>query len=263
MTWMEDVPCDKPSYHFFKYNDCGHVRASTFGHFQKGAPPCPDCYEERLIQDAKDSGLYTYVGKYPKCGVKREYIFNDCGHTKLSYPKSILAKNLQCIICREDRYAQEAADVGLDYVSLAPDAKCDYRLYALPCGCIRTLRTGHVKVNNWACMNCDDTYYKKPSNVYLIRIVQGDFSWLKLGVARSVLGRSKNYKLKDPYSIEELASVRFETASEAFLFERAIHNKYKEKRYNPIEMKVHMSNGHTECYPLKIEEALISEITTR
>lgn len=245
----------------YEYNDCGHEQTIYHGNITTGSFTCKTCYEDRLRKEANQTGLYTYIGKYDGCGIKRRYLINSCGHIKDSHPNGIRKKNLVCRVCQEYKYKEEAGNQGLYYNGESKEySQGNKRNYILPCGCKKDLRINHVREGRWCCENCDETYYNKPSNIYLIEIKTEDFSWLKLGFAKDIKSRTHVYQIKKDFEYEELYLKPYSTAYEAMESEKIIHKKFKEFKYSPDLMKEYMTNGHTECYPLSLKEVLIESI---
>lgn len=243
---------------------CGCIEDIRKGNIQaksrkepKAKSTCKTCYERELNEamNVANIELVKHIDTYTS-----EFRFKSCGHSKIVQKAQVFRNNLVCRECVEDVYKNEAISVGIEYIGLSGDNGDRRRLYKLKCGCIRDLRIDHVRDNSFACYVHDDTHYIKPSSVYLLKITNGDNSWLKLGYSKNLSLRISNYGIGNS-TVDILAIVNFDTGANAMLFEKGLHRKYKVQRLNKKDMELlHKSNGHTECYPLTMTSVLLEEL---
>lgn len=119
-----------------------------------------------------------------------------------------------------------------------------------------------AKKNLWICQECNSDVRSKQTNVYLLKITCGSFSWLKLGYAHNVQNRVLHYGLPKNRQVEQLFYLEFKSAFDALDFEKKIHSKYLSEKLDSCIMKKYMrKSGYTECYPLGIQEKLLNEFT--
>ena len=224
---------------------------------QKSKGVCKVCYERDLNKAMDIAGveLIRNVDTY-----NAEFRFKSCGHSKVVQKAQVFRNNLVCRECIEQTYKQDAEKVGIEYIGLHDDLGNRRRLYRLKCGCVRELRVDHVRDGSFACYVHDDTHYIKPSSVYLLRITNGNNSWLKLGYSKNLSLRISNYGIGQS-KVDILSVIDFDTGANAMLFEKGLHKKYKTQRLNKKDMEsLHKSNGHTECYPVSMIEVLLEEL---
>lgn len=244
------TPYDKMcSVYFFK--SCGHKVVMGNSNIKKGKERvCKICRENSLILSAKEHGL-TFVEHINK--QKSLWRFDSCGHDKVIAHSCILKKNSVCRLCQEEQYAKDAEVDGLTYLGIPKNGDFSYRHYKLPCGCERDIRMSHVRNSNWCCFIHENTHYANPSKVYLIKITNSHFDFLKFGFSHNPTERFKNFGLDSSFNKEIVFMLDFKTGYEALLFEKEIHKVFLKYRLCKNEMTDFMkNNGHTECYPTSI-----------
>lgn len=245
--------------------DCGHIRDVRYANFSGGTTldsVCPVCYEERLAVEADENGLTLMGAGKDHAGTYRRYRFNACGHERDIHAPCVAIGRFICTGCQEDMWKAVALEQGLEYLG-APATKTDKsnKKFKLPCGCIKDLRIDHVRGGRWCCNTCSDYHYVRPSNVYLYRITNGDTSWLKLGYAKDLRLRKNSYGLTSGCTSVLIHSLPFDTGYKALTFESMLHRKYKEFNLDKRLMKTfHTFSGHTECYPVSIENDIVMDI---
>lgn len=259
LTFVGKDPIHR-SRSIFCRNTCGHSFIAGLSALEKsGVPDCQDCYEEYLKAKAKENGL-TYIGRYSACGTKREYVFDKCGHLKKSFPRVVNRGSAVCRECQEDDYRKIAKVQGLSYLGKPKESLSNKRLFKLPCGCNKELRIDHLKDGVWLCVFCNESHLTKPSQVYLLKMSVGDFSWLKLGFAKNIKTRTSNYMLSSNVKVEVLHQIPFETGSEALLFEKNLHKLLKAFRLDKALVSEYMKNGQTECYPVNCKDIILTHL---
>ena len=140
--------------------------------------------------------------------------------------------------------------------------KGDSRLFQfLDCGHIQDIALQNAKDGSFVCHECDDTFYTLPSNLSLLRMIAPDFEWLKLGYAKVIETRVKQYRLADNTIVEPLAVLPTKTGEEALRIEKLLERKYKAQKLEPARMRQwHRNSGFTECYPINLRDELEEDI---
>lgn len=235
---------------------CGHIvdRYSTSFHETVG-DKCKQCFDEALDKACEKNGyiLLSHEGL-----TNRKIRFVDCGHEKVVVTSQLFKGNVVCRECIEDQYNVAFSNQGLSVVQHLEDYR--YKLFKLPCGCEKKLRVDHAADGSYLCGNCSDSHYTKPSLVYLLRIDHTDFSWLKLGFAKNINLRKNGYGLISGCSISVLRTLDFQKGYDAMIFEKYLHREYKSNRISSKLMQsYHTFSGHTECYPVGMQEILEKE----
>lgn len=241
---------------WFKFTDCQHEIETYTGAYKI---KCQECAEEQLKKEALDIG-YSIIDKGNKGGYR---IYKaPCGHTALLSARYIRNKQVKCWQCMEDGYDNRAKDVGATRVASNETCKPNERTLLLRCGCTKNIRVDVLMLGYITCPVHNEYYYNQPSSVYLVKITREDLSWLKLGYAKVVDKRVKNYGLDDTCSIEIIKVLTVNTGKRAFEIERSIHSVFNSKRLDPEIMKsYHEKSGFTECYPIDMLDDL-SEVMT-
>jgi hypothetical protein len=116
-----------------------------------------------------------------------------------------------------------------------------------------------MRVGNFICQTCEESFYNLPSNAYLLHIKVGPDEWLKLGYAKDIDFRIWQYKLPSDAQVSVVTSQPFDTGKEAREFEGSLHKKHKRKRLRAYDMAAFHSSGGTECYPVQMLETLLAE----
>ena len=104
--------------------------------------------------------------------------------------------------------------------------------------------------------------------VYLLKItvdtVIQSVTWLKLGYARIVSTRIKQYGLSGSTKITKLVVINYATGREAHEYEASLQKKYRCRRL-PVERmeEFHTKSGAGECYPLSMLDILMKELEAR
>ena len=236
---------------------CGHISvlSSQAVNNYKNVK-CTECFEE-YIKTVSEVNEYEYINN-DGFGV-RTIRFKNCGHTKSTHQSQLQKGNVVCRICVEDKHVNQCKENGLKILKITEKAR--YRQYLLPCGHEKVLRMDHAESNSYQCEQCENTHYSKPSNLYLLKIQNKDFTWLKLGFAKDIDLRQSSYGLPPKTQVTLLSSVYFETGLIAMQHEKELHRVFKKHRYSKSLMKnYHKFNGFTECYNVSIESELISSI---
>lgn len=237
---------------WFKFIDCQHEIETYTGAYKI---KCQECVEEQLKKEALSIG-YSIIEKGNKGGYRLYKA--QCGHTSLLSTSSIRKNKVKCWQCMEDGYVNRAKEFGAVCINSNETCKANERTLILKCGCTKNVRSDVIMSGYITCPTHDDYYYNQPSSVYLIKITQNNFSWLKLGYAKVVDKRVKNYGLNDNSEIEIIKVLPVETGKIAYEIERIIHSKFNSKRINSEIMKnYHEKSGFTECYPLDMLDNLL------
>lgn len=237
---------------------CGHMFDTHHAHKRKHETlKCSACFEDALSKFAHCNNyeVVSFTGNSWK------EVRLGCGHLKSAHISQIIKGNIICRLCSDLAHLQIIEENGLKLLSKNPNR---YNEYLLPCGCKKIIRKDHAEDASWLCATCDDTHYNKPSNVYLLEIKSKGFSWLKLGFAKDVDLRIRNYGLVKDSEVKVLFKSKFNNGYNAMKFEKSLHKKYKSFRLNPKFMEnYHTFNGHTECYKLDVKEELLREISLK
>lgn len=258
--------CKNPLFRVVKRDVCGHVSEVRHSNLVTRVEAtreldftCEQCYENRLKEEA-DAADMTYLGAaLSKGGVFRHYKFNKCGHTRDINASCVGRGNFVCSDCKEDRYKEEARNAGLLYLGFSSKSSDCKRLYQLPCGHNKEIRMDHARDRSYLCDTCVDSYYTKPSGIYLLKIKSIDgFIWLKLGFSKSLDIRKSNYGLGKDCTITVIRIVDVPTGSAAVKVEKSWHKLLKPLRLDKNLMKkYHKSSGFTECYSLVAEDQIL------
>lgn len=246
-------------------NTCGNTWTVRNDTASKGNPMCDVCFEKELEGDASAAGFTYLKDKAPlrndcpsRTTICRWYSCNECGHIDTFHHSSMRTGSVRCSKCYLTRLQSDAEAQGMVYLGHAKGMMHNYKL---PCGCFRPIQPFDVQRGVWACKVHDDTFYHRPSGIYLLEISSENKTWLKLGFAKDIEIRTKGYGLIDGTKCSLLFYCEFTTGYEAMEIEKSIHKEMANYKLESKEMKKYMTNtGHTECYPLGVKNELLQKL---
>lgn len=233
---------------------CKHEQEVQTGNMRVGNFRCRICVENKLIDEAAIQGCLV-LGP----GRSRHYrkYALPCKHEQDIRLSEMRIGNFHCQTCLKNKHIEEAAVFGC--ILLGPGKSYDYRNYKLPCKHEQEVRTGLMRVGTFRCQTCEESSRTQPSNIYLFHICVGEHEWLKLGYAKDIEYRGKKYGLPENARINLLASVAVNTGDEAHSLETYLHAEYAPHRLPRMRMRKFHTSGYTECYPMGLMPALLSE----
>lgn len=247
----------KFSHYFYKFDKCGHQKEYSPGNLKKRNPTCDICQFEVYNKESKLKGL-TIIKKLDRTAYYL-YKFDKCGHEKQYVPANLRKENPICEICRIEQFKIEAKKKGLSLIGESDISS--YYLYEFDkCGHRKDDSPSHIRERNQLCEFCDECHFDNESYVYLFNITNNKKTFLKLGISSNIKERIKSYKLKDDYSVNVLDLFLFDNRYISTKFEKSIHKKNITERLSPNEMRKIMKSGFTECYPISMQDSLLSEI---
>lgn len=265
-----DIKRGKNNYYRY-LAPCGHILIRQVDQIKKGMWMCRTCglsknagdsgyraVGTRVAEEAESFGL-ELVGDGSTASTKT-YKFKKCGHLTEREPGSLRAyKEKKCLICTDEKVTATLLKQGLEIVG--DGAKKGRRLIKLSeCGHIREADFSAALEGHVRCHECGETFLRKPSNLYLLRIKAFEQEWLKLGFAKTVESRVKKYGLPKVATIDVLEIWPTATAQIARTTEFEIENKYKSHKLDPKLMQTyHRISGYSECYPTHLQRDLVAE----
>ena len=213
----------------------------------------------RLAEEAQALGL-ELVGDGSRPAT-RLYKFKECGHLTEREPGNLrVPKTFRCTTCTDEKVTATLLKRGLEIVG--DGAKKGRRLIKFSeCGHIREADFSAALEGHVRCHECGETFLRKPSNLYLLRIKAFEQEWFKLGFAKTVESRVKKYGLPKVATIDVLEIWPTATAQIARTTEFEIENKYKSHKLDPkLMQKYHRISGYSECYPTHLQSDLVAEL---
>jgi hypothetical protein len=244
------------SHNNYVFKLCKHSQLISQSKVRLGEFSCKKCVILRFENEAKEAGL-TFIEKSK--GDFNIYKFNDCGHSKALRAQHVRRKAFCCSECKVLSLKTDADANGLVLLSSIPSSiKNIYKFKK--CNHTQEINPLHVKNNAFCCQSCGESYANKPSGIYIIKITNSNgFSWLKFGVSKNIKRRMSEYKLKESIC-EVILNKTMDTNSEAVIFEKGIHKKFKNKSLCSNKMKKLMKSGFTECYNLSMLDNLVDSL---
>lgn len=120
---------------------CGHLEEIAHRRIKHGLFRCNTCYDTEMAALAKESGV-TLVERLSR--EKFKIVFDKCGHSKEIIAAQLKMRSVTCIECRIEKYKQEAAFLGFEYIGESNRGK---------------------KYRNYKCSFCGDVSIYQPSNI--------------------------------------------------------------------------------------------------
>ncbi len=161
---------------------CAHIkRLSVVLHY---SPECPHCITRQRAMDAGAAGAHMLE----RDSSERHYAIYrlTCGHLVRRQFHGVTRKAngihaFACNICREQRYAQEAAKHGWLLVGPAENGKRGYRQYKHKCGSMQDIMVGNMLWGDCDCRGCSPGPTARPSCIYVFGIGLPNNYVVKLG----------------------------------------------------------------------------------
>lgn len=202
--------------------------------------------------DADSRGLLWMRKTSPKSCM---YQFLACGHQQDIGYKDVRSGSFKCRTCLTESYAKQAQSVGL---TLIKQTKARVGLFKFnECGHVREIDHKSVRLNTFVCQECEGSWATRPSNLYVNLIsLQGE-QLVKVGHAKDVQRRVKEYGLPSDAKLETVFVRNFPTGKDASTAETAILQKFKASRVNEIS-HIMQKSGRTECLqPSVLHDVLV------
>jgi hypothetical protein len=249
------------SQRLYRFNECEHEQVISPANVRKGKGfKCNECFEIKLNKEAKDAGLRLIGKANNKNANYRQYEILKCLHRQDITTSNARTGGYYCSQCQVIKHAKEASAGGLTLVEEGKDS--NYRVFSFnECGHIQEIHLSAVRDGNFVCNTCEETSRDLPSEVYMLKIVVGSFSYLKLGYTNNLIYRIKRYKLPESASLSRVKILKFKKGRDAHQFESFLHIKYKANVIDQVAMqRFHPGSGSTECYPLDMLDTLMDEL---
>ena len=167
----------------------------------------------------------------------------------------------RCSKCYLNRLQSDAKKQGMTYVGFHGKG---LHKYILSCGCEKKISPYQVKQGIWACREHGNTHFNRNNGVYLVKLEYNGFSWLKFGLAKDMSVRLKGYGLNKGTKANILFYLPLPTRYDAMDVEVAIHNELSLEKLDKVLMQSFMrKGGHTECYPVSMENKITEMVQER
>ena len=237
---------------------CKHEQEVQTGNIRSGEFRCTTCLQIKLESEAGEYGA-TLLGAGGNNN-NRTYLLS-CGHEQEIPTTNMRTGSSKCATCRQNKLESEAGEYGATL--LGAGGNNNNRTYLLSCGHEQEVQSIHMRVGSFTCQQCEDTSRTLPSYIYLLQISNKGKSFLKLGYAKSIDSRSKQYRLPADAMIKQIAATLLPTGKEAHAREEAIHQKHKSELLSKRRAKSYgmEANGFTECYPVEMLSTLREELS--
>lgn len=150
----------KPSYKFYQFDKCKHIKEIAVEKVRRGIFECKECLLEKHRKEAEAIGL-----KFIKYSRKAHalYQFNSCKHVEEKQFTHVRSKNISCITCHDAKIKLEAEKANLKIVGMGKhSASAGSRIYKfLECGHKREYQVTQVRRGEVKCGIC----YEKKINM--------------------------------------------------------------------------------------------------
>lgn len=238
-------------YRTYRFIPCGHEQEIVTACVRRRQFTCRACYEQRLNAEANLAGLDRLAAGRAK-GVHR-YRFLGCGHEQELQASKVRRGAIRCQTCLDNKHHAEANAVGLRLLAPARSTgNVLYRSYQFErCGHTQDIQPGSVRSNQFMCQLCGVSAWAEPAYVYSVKITVGEFSWFKIGYAKTIETRIKNYGLPAGAVVKIIKTELHLTAASAKQREADIHKALADRRLPTAQMRrYHTRSGATECFSI-------------
>lgn len=241
----------KYGYALYEFIDCNHTQEIASARVKSKEFRCAKCFENNFKKDASESNLIWIKQSYGNHGL---YIFKFCGHERILSNASVRNKKFKCLDCYNKKLKDESLSVNLAWL------KQTFKGYGLfkfnKCGHTQEIKNSNVRRKVFQCQTCEDTWFTKPSNVYVhIISLQGE-TFVKVGRAQNVENRINGYGLPSEAVVQTVLEAPTKTGKDANDIETKILQKFKRFRAKNIG-HIMTKSGSTECFDAsKLSEIL-------
>jgi hypothetical protein len=230
----------------YRFKDCLHEQEINNQQVRrkrlKNTFRCKICFQKKLSDESDMVNLTWLKQTKEHYGLFR---FKDCKHEQEISNSNVRTKRFSCQTCRKQKRKNEANQVNLNWLRQTRE---NYGLYRFnDCGHEQEIDNGAVKANRFACQTCEDTWFTKPSNVYVHSITLQGESIIKVGISQNVQHRIKGYGLPPEAVVQTVLVIPTKTGKEASDIETIVLAKFKPYRAKNIG-HIMTKQGQTECF---------------
>lgn len=141
----------KPSYKFYQFEECKHVKEIAVEKVRRGIFECKECLKEKHKKEAQAIGL-RFI-KYTKNG-HALYQFDDCGHIEEKQLSHIRNNNISCLTCQDIKINDEAKKAGLEIIGMGTHPSGSRIFKFLECGHKKEYQLTQVRSGEVQCEVC-------------------------------------------------------------------------------------------------------------
>ncbi len=229
--------------HYRNYRlPCGHEQQIQVGDMRNGEFACRTCQDAKLIDEAAVYGAEP-IGR----GKNSSYLNYrlPCGHEQQVHTSCMRVGRFRCQTCQDAKLIDEAAIY--DSAPIGSGKNKGYLNYRLPCGHEQQVHTSCMRIGQFACQTCEDTWATKPSNVYVHSITLQGETIIKVGIAQNVQHRIKGYGLPSEAIVRTVLVIPTKTGKEARDIESCLVQEFKKHKAKNIG-HIMTKSGETECF---------------
>lgn len=252
-TLFEKIDFKKGQY---VHDACGKKQIAWICHMRKGRVDCSHCWNEKLKSEAL---IHDWFWLKHVDASHSIYKHNKCGFDQILKMGNMRKGTISCSHCKHEKWKNEAKVQGWTWVKKITTQKSIF-IHDF-CGHEQIVGMGNMRGGRVACHVCNESWYKKPSNTYLLKINIPDvITFLKFGISKDVNIRAKQYGLPSRANITIICAVAYKTGKKAIEHEKQIHKTIvKNKNVIRYDASPYMDVGHTECYKYskEAEKALL------
>ena len=231
---------------------CGHEDTYQQGDMRNGSVRCASCFETKMKNECLAQG-FEWVHKVDKNDSLCRCL--SCGHEDVFGQRYMRIGSVRCASCFETKMKNECLAQGFEWVRKVD--KSDSLCRCLTCGHEDVFEQGCMRKGTVACSNCSPGHWNEECFFYMARIIHGNSTIIKIGVAADPHKRYTQYGLKPEADITEILRLRFDTKIEAVDFESNMKSHLKPLQIHPDVAKLTLTySGFTECYSHSAEDVV-------
>jgi hypothetical protein len=239
---------------------CGHRQEIQSDKMRIGKFKCQTCLGDKLKQEAAVWGatpLRFFVKGKQSYG---DYLLS-CGDTQEIQTGDMRIGKFKCRTCLDDKLKQEAAVWGATPLRFFTKGNnSSYGEYLLSCGHTQTIQTVSMRIGEFSCQQCEETWATKPSNVYVHLIRHSGIEVIKVGVAQDIQRRADRYGLPPDAEVITLRVWPFATGLLAKQAETNVKTRFASSRVDEGRLLLSKS-GYTECFCPSVTPQMLEFMT--
>lgn len=242
-----------PSHRRYRFMDCGHLQDIKPTDVARRRFECQTCPPD-ITEPSRDLRAEAVIAGLELVGYGKNdlwYLYRlPCGHAQQLHIDHVRRGGaFACATCHAQEIMEDALAAGVSVAGPAAVKGAGYRRYLLPCGHEQEISIAKVRRRNFHCAACGEYSWNQPAYVYAVQIAVGDFAWIKVGFAKSVEDRIKDYGLPDGARVNVLMTKLYPTAFAAQRAEAEMHRGMARLRLPADQMRIyHTKSGATECF---------------
>ena len=231
---------------------CCHQDTFQQVNMRKGEVRCSSCHETKMKNECLNQG-FEWIRKVNGDDSLCKCL--SCGNQGVFDQSAMRRGEVRCSSCQETKMKNECLDQGFEWIRKVDGHHSLCR--CLTCWHEDTFSQSAMRDGRVSCSICSPGHWNEECFFYMARIIHGNSTIIKIGVAADPHKRYTQYGLKPYADITEILRLRFDTKLEAVEFESNMKSLLKPLHIHPDVAKLTLTySGFTECYAHLAEDVV-------